>query len=45
MTGEERERDPRKININVEKGEINAVTEGEEEGIRGRSVDQKGINA
>lgn len=43
MTGEERERDPRKININVEKEEINAVTKGEEDGIRDRSADQKGI--
>lgn len=43
MTGEERERDLRKININAEKEEINAVTKGEEDGIRDRSVDQKGI--
>lgn len=42
MTGEGRERDLRKININGEKEEINAVTRSEGEGIRDRSGNQKG---
>lgn len=43
MTGEGRERDLRKIDINGEKEEINGVTRGEGEGIRDQSVNQEGI--
>lgn len=45
MTGEERERDLRKININVEKKEINAATKSEKDGRRDQSVDQEGTNS
>lgn len=43
MTGEGRERDLRKINIDGEREKINVVTRGEGKRIRDQSVNQKGI--
>lgn len=43
MTGEGRERDLRKINIDGKKEEINVVTRSEGKRTRDQSVNQKGI--